>query len=72
MGRLAVETKYFPLYEIRDGREYRVTYQPKGLPVEEYLMIQERFKDLDESDLKTIQAEVDLRWQELTAKASGS
>jgi len=37
---LAVETKIFPLYEIIDGTQYRITYEPQGLPVSEYLKIQ--------------------------------
>ena len=28
-----METKLFPLYEIIDGKEYRITHQSKGLPV---------------------------------------
>ncbi len=30
---LAVETKLFPLHEIIDGTDYRITHQPQGLPV---------------------------------------
>ena len=36
-AQLAVETKSFPLYEIIDGTEYRITHEPKGLPVDEYV-----------------------------------
>jgi pyruvate ferredoxin oxidoreductase beta subunit/2-oxoisovalerate ferredoxin oxidoreductase beta subunit len=70
VGRLAVETKYFPLYEIRNGKEYRISHQPKNLRVDEYLLMQGRFKHLDESDLQVIQKEVDLSWQELKTKAA--
>lgn len=30
IGRLAVETKYYPLYEIRNGREYTITHHPRN------------------------------------------
>lgn len=68
IGRLAVETKFFPLYEIRNGQEYRMTHHPKGLPVEDYLLAQGRFEHLTKKDLKTIQKEVDRNWDELTRK----
>jgi len=68
VGRLAVETKYFPLYEIRDGKNYKMTYQPKNLPVEDYLMAQGRFKHLSKEDLEVIQKEVDQSWDELAQK----
>lgn len=70
IGRLAVETRYYPLYEIRDGKEYRITYQPtKNFPVEEYLFAQGRFKHLAKQDLAMIQKEVDQKWEELTRRA---
>jgi len=67
VGRLAVETNYYPLYEIRNGREYTITHQSKGLPAEEYLLLQGRFQHLSEEDLKAAQAEVDRNWNELQA-----
>jgi len=68
IGRLAVETKYYPLYEVRDGKDYRVTHQPQDLPVKEYLMAQGRFKHLSGRDLDVIQEEVDQNWAELTQR----
>jgi pyruvate ferredoxin oxidoreductase beta subunit/2-oxoisovalerate ferredoxin oxidoreductase beta subunit len=68
IGRLAVETKFFPLYEIRNGQEYTITHHPKGLPVEDYLLAQGRFEHLTKKDLKIIQKEVDRNWDELTRK----
>jgi len=72
IGRLAVETKYYPLYEIRNGREYRITHRPKNLPVEDYLLAQGRFKHLTQNDLETIQKEVDTNWDELKRRESQS
>jgi len=68
IGRLAVETRYFPLYEIRDGREVKITYLPKNLPVEDYLLAQGRFKHLIKEDLEKIKNEIDRNWDELTKR----
>jgi pyruvate ferredoxin oxidoreductase beta subunit len=47
MGRLAVETGVFPLYEVENGK-YKMTIEmPKKLrPVEDYLKPQGRFRHL--------------------------
>lgn len=70
IGRLAVETKYYPLYEIRNGQEYKITHHPKNLPVEDYLLAQGRFKHLVQKDLDTIKEEVDRNWDELKRRES--
>jgi len=68
IGRLAVETKYYPLYEIRDGQKYKITHHPKNLLVEDYLLAQGRFKHLTHKELEIIQKEVDINWDELTRR----
>ncbi len=67
--QLAVDTCYWPLYEVEDD-QYRVTYRPKEkLPVEEWLKRQGRFKHLfrDENRhlIDEMQEEVDERWERL-------
>jgi len=58
MGRLAVETGVFPLYEVENGH-YRLTVDhPKLKPVEEYLKPQGRFRHLSELDINKIQERV--------------
>jgi len=69
VGRLAVETKFYPLYEIIDGREYFVTHEPLNLPVKEYLTSQRRFEHLSPEETAAVQAEVDRNWEELRARA---
>lgn len=69
INKLAVETCYWPLYEIIDGR-YVVNYKPKNkLPVEEFLKPQGRFKHLfkegNEWMIEELQKEVDERWERL-------
>ncbi|MBZ4645187.1 MAG: porB [Clostridia bacterium] len=71
--KLAVETCFWPLYEVIDGK-YVINYKPKNkLPVEEYLKPQGRFRHLfkkgNEHMIAEIQAEVDRRWNELLVLA---
>jgi pyruvate/2-oxoacid:ferredoxin oxidoreductase beta subunit len=68
ISRLAVDTKIFPLYEIESGRRYKLTVQPKGKPVQEYLKLQGRFGHLGEGEIKAIQENVDEEWDILLAK----
>ena len=69
INKLAVETCYWPLYEVVDG-VYHITYKPvKKLPIEEFLKPQKRFKHMfkpgNEWMIEEFQKEVDKRWQEL-------
>jgi len=69
ISKLAVETCYWPLYEIENGK-LTITYKPANkLPVEEFLRPQKRFKHLfapgNEWMIEDIQREVDQRWEEL-------
>ena len=65
IGRLGVETGFWPLYEIENG-EFRVTYRPtERKPVVEYLKSQKRFKHLGEDEVEKIQEYVDNQCEEL-------
>lgn len=69
VNKMAVETCFWPLYEVENG-VYHVTYKPKEKkPVVEFLKMQGRFKHLfkpgNEHLLEEIQAEVDARWERL-------
>ena len=71
--QLAVDTCFWPLFEVIDG-EWIVNYVPKKkLPIEDFLRPQGRFKHLfkpgKEELIARIQAEVDRKWEELLAKA---
>jgi pyruvate/2-oxoacid:ferredoxin oxidoreductase beta subunit len=66
----AVETNVFPLYEILDGIRYKINYQSRNLPVEDYLMIQGRFKHLKPEQIEAIQAETDMTWASLKERAA--
>lgn len=68
--KLAVETCYWPLYEVING-EFKLSYKPKNkLPIEEWLKVQGRFSHLLKSEegrgkIEEIQKEIDRRWEKL-------
>lgn len=67
--QLAVDTCYWPLYEVEDG-EWHLSYEPREkLPVEKWLERQGRFRHLFKPQnrhlIDKMQAEVDRRWEEL-------
>ncbi len=69
MSRLAVDTCFWPLYEVEKG-EWKLNYRPKEkLPIEEFLKPQGRFRHLFKEENKYIieelQAEVDRQWETL-------
>ena len=72
--KLAVETCYWPLFEVVDGK-WILNYEPKKkLPIEDFLKTQGRFKHLfkpeNEGLLAQYQEEVDRRWEELQFRCS--
>jgi pyruvate ferredoxin oxidoreductase beta subunit/2-oxoisovalerate ferredoxin oxidoreductase beta subunit len=62
---LAVETRLFPLYEVFEGKTYVLTHEPQGLPIENYLSIQGRYRHLTREQIRVMQAEVDEEWSAL-------
>lgn len=68
MTRLAVDTCFWPLYEVEDGH-WKLNYRPREKkPLAEWLKRQTRFKHLfrqDDGLLADMQREVDERWAEL-------
>lgn len=69
ISKLAVDTCFWPLYEVENGK-YKITYRPaKKVPVEEFLKLQKRFKHLflkgNEWMIKEFQDEVDKKWDYL-------
>jgi pyruvate/2-oxoacid:ferredoxin oxidoreductase beta subunit len=72
VARLAVESRYFPLFEVDHGR-WRVTYRPKHpVPVREFLATQGRFAYLSDDATDAIQAHVDARWEQIAGKAESN
>ncbi|MCK4353594.1 pyruvate ferredoxin oxidoreductase [candidate division WOR-3 bacterium] len=76
IARLAVESKFWPLYEVENGK-YKLTYKPrKEVKVEEWLKQQGRFRHLftpaNKHIIDDFQAEVDKRWERLSRLAEAS
>ena len=68
LGRLAVETGSWALYEIEQG-EFKLTYKPQDRkPISEYLNAQRRFKHLSDEAKEKIQESVDNNCAELGIK----
>ena len=70
--KLGVETCYWPLFEVVDGK-WILNYEPKKkLPLEDFLRKQGRFKHLFKSGNEhlneSFQAETDRRWEELLTR----
>ena len=70
MGRLAVESGVFPLYEVENGK-YKVSSEmPKKLkPVKDYFKGQGRFRHLGEAEIQVIQHKVESEYQKILDKA---
>lgn len=76
IAKLAVDTCYWPLYEIVDGKQWRVTHKPKEKkPILEWLKTQGRFKHLLKPEnaevVKKIQDHVDAEWEYLLKRSEG-
>jgi pyruvate/2-oxoacid:ferredoxin oxidoreductase beta subunit len=54
-ARLAVESRLFPLYEVVDGVEWRITEAPPPRPVTDYLQLQGRFGKLTPAQVDGVQ-----------------
>ena len=72
--KLGVETCYWPLFEVVEGK-WILNYEPKKkLPIEDFLRPQGRFKHLFKKEneylIEEFQKEVDRRWDELLFKCS--
>lgn len=68
IGKLAVQTGLFDLYEIEDGR-FQLTGASQKLmgkerkPVTDYFATQGRFKSLDKDLVNQVQAQIDAKWE---------
>lgn len=64
ISRLAVQTGFFPLYEIENGI-VKLNLDIKTKPVEDYLKRQGRFKQLNTEEISKIQKNVDANYKKL-------
>jgi pyruvate ferredoxin oxidoreductase beta subunit len=72
-AQLAVDTCFWPLYEVENG-EMKLTYKPKEKkPIEEWFKIQGRFKHLFKPEnswiIEKTQEQIDRDWENLLARS---
>jgi pyruvate/2-oxoacid:ferredoxin oxidoreductase beta subunit len=71
LARLAVQTCYFPLYEVENGDKYTLNIKVQNKkPIDEYIKLQGRYRHLKPEAIAAIQAGVDLNWERLLKKVN--
>jgi pyruvate ferredoxin oxidoreductase beta subunit len=65
IGRLAVQTGAFPLYEIENGKLTINVKTPKLRPLKDYIKPQGRFRHLDDATIAEIEKRLKLEYQKL-------
>ena len=74
MGRLAVQSRYFPLYEVERGK-YKMSISPHQVPLEDFLRLQGRFSHLFQpqgaQELMALKTQVEQRWAALQDLCQG-
>ena len=76
MARLAVETCFWPLFEVDHG-DWKINYKPKEKkPIVDWIKPQGRFKHVfkpgNEGIIEQLQADVDRRWEDLLAREAAT
>ncbi len=70
IGRLAVETGIFPLYEVENGK-YKLSLDfPKLRPINEYMELQGRFRHLSQDVISEIQQRVRAEYAKLKERVA--
>ncbi len=63
LSRLAVESNLFPLYEVRGGNHYRLTYRPdQSTDLDQYLRLQRRYSGLVSEEIDSLRRQARLDW----------
>ncbi|MCP4763973.1 MAG: pyruvate synthase subunit beta, partial [archaeon] len=76
IGRLAVKTGFWPLYEIINGKmevskpSKMLLDKNKRKPIEDYLKLQSRFKKINDDGKKEIQNYVNALWDKINERIS--
>ncbi|NLI98528.1 3-methyl-2-oxobutanoate dehydrogenase subunit beta [bacterium] len=72
LARLAVQTHVFPLYEIYEGKYYKLSMDPQKKPITDYMKPQGRFRHLTEDQVKEMDRQIDERYAWLKELAERS
>jgi len=70
LARMAVQTRVFPLYEIEDGSDYKLTQIDNPVPIDEYIRLQGRFRYMSKEDISSVQTGIDQNWKYLERQAA--
>jgi len=70
--RLATDTNAFPIYEVENGEKYTINIESKGLPIQDYLKIQGRFRHMTEDQVEETQKFVNKNWEWIKKQAANS
>ena len=76
IGRLAVQTGFWPLFEVIEGKFYlskdsqRFLNPDKRKPIENYLKTQKRFNSLSEVDINNYRSYVNNLWAEINERVN--
>ncbi len=69
LARLAVQTCYFPLYEVENGEKYTLNIKVQNKkPIDEYIKLQGRYRHLKPESVAAIQEGIDRDWDRLLKK----
>ena len=70
IGRLAVQTGFWPLYEVIEGKfllskdSQRFIDPAKRKPINEYLNVQKRFKSISDEEIEHYKSYIEAQWNE--------
>jgi pyruvate/2-oxoacid:ferredoxin oxidoreductase beta subunit len=68
IGRIAVQTAMFPLYEVENGR-YHITHKiDRFRPLKDYLKPQGRFRHLTDDIIAEVEERLHMEYRRLEAK----
>ncbi len=70
VARLAVETNFFPLYEVIDGKFVLTQEYKHPKPITEYIQYMKKFQHLNEYEIADIQQMVNQKWERLKKLAT--
>jgi len=70
LGRMAVESRLFPLYEIAGGFYHLTVDEPNPRPVADYIKNQKRFSHWKPQQVAALQDEINFLFSQLEEKAA--
>ncbi len=65
ISKLAVQTKFFPLYEVEGGYRVTLNKRPRNSALKDFVRAQGRFKHLEETEIARLEEEIERRWSRL-------